>query len=82
MVVLLAQRGDAGFDQKTLISLPDDTAVITSVVPSDFDGDAQMDVLVTLRTQATVALNVSIYWGDAKQITLGEGHLNCLLDKL
>ena len=44
---------------------------ISSVVPGDFDGDALMDVMVTLKTKSKgVEYDVLILWG-------GLNHLNC-----
>lgn len=46
--------------------------IITSVVPGDYDGDSQMDVLLTTRTQnhGKDELSVFIFWGHNQ--TLGE----------
>lgn len=46
---------------------------IVSIVPGDFDGDALMDVLVTLKSSEENILNVFINWG-------GIDHLNCSND--
>lgn len=45
--------------------------VITSVVPGDYDGDSQMDVLLTTRPQKqpNADLSVLIFWGNNQ--TLG-----------
>uniref|UniRef100_A0A672ZT94 T-cell immunomodulatory protein TIP C2 domain-containing protein n=1 Tax=Sphaeramia orbicularis TaxID=375764 RepID=A0A672ZT94_9TELE len=42
-------------------------AVFTSVVPGDYDGDSQMDVLLTAQTSS--GTNVYIFWGNNR--TLG-----------
>lgn len=42
--------------------------VITSVVPGDYDGDSQMDVLLTAQIN-TMAASVFIFWGNNQ--TLG-----------
>ncbi|XP_055376922.1 T-cell immunomodulatory protein [Condylostylus longicornis] len=43
---------------------------ITSVIPGDFDGDALMDVMVTLKSARKDSLDVLVNWG-------GTDHLNC-----
>ena len=51
-----------------------DDLAITSVVPADFDGDAQMDIMVTLekRNETKGAVVVKIYWGQQSSIDLSE----------
>lgn len=46
--------------------------MITSVVPGDYDGDSQMDVLLTYlpRNHASGELGAVIFWGQNQ--TLGE----------
>lgn len=46
--------------------------IITSVVPGDYDGDSQMDVLLTAQTSPT-ATTVYIVWGDNQ--TLGTAYV-------
>lgn len=46
------------------------SAVVTSVVPGDFDGDSQMDLLLT--TQAKTETNVVIFWGNNKTLDLSD----------
>lgn len=48
------------------------SVIITSVVPGDYDGDSQMDVLLTTRAQnhGRDELSVFIFWGHNQ--TLGE----------
>lgn len=55
--------------------------IITSVVPGDYDGDSQMDVLLTTRTQnhGKDELSVFIFWGHNQ--TLGE-LLRLLINKI
>lgn len=43
-------------------------AVITSVVPGDYDGDSQMDVLLT-SSQTNSDTTVFVFWGNNQ--TLG-----------
>jgi hypothetical protein len=45
--------------------------IITSVVPADFDGDNQMDLLVTRSQTGSTNLKVEIHWGQQQQIKLG-----------
>ncbi|XP_010716086.1 T-cell immunomodulatory protein-like [Meleagris gallopavo] len=46
--------------------------IITSVVPGDYDGDSQMDVLLTTRTQnhGKDELSVFIFWGHNQTLDL------------
>ncbi|KAK7498767.1 hypothetical protein BaRGS_00009859 [Batillaria attramentaria] len=67
----------ASFSIKTLIDGKNANATyITNVAPGDFDGDAQMDLLVTRKqekqaeTNATVS--VQIYWGNSVTDTLDQ----------
>lgn len=48
------------------------SVTITSVVPGDYDGDSQMDVLLTTQAQnyGRDELSVFIFWGHNQ--TLGE----------
>ncbi|KAJ0056245.1 hypothetical protein NL108_004520, partial [Boleophthalmus pectinirostris] len=46
------------------------SAVITSVVPGDYDGDSQMDVLLT--TESNDRTNVFIFWGKNTTLDLGD----------
>uniref|UniRef100_A0A8C7NLU1 Integrin alpha FG-GAP repeat containing 1 n=1 Tax=Oncorhynchus mykiss TaxID=8022 RepID=A0A8C7NLU1_ONCMY len=50
--------------------------IITSVVPGDYDGDSQMDVLLTvqLKTKATSDTMVVVFWGNNQ--TLGKLFFN------
>ena len=44
------------------------------MVPADFDGDAQMDIMVTLqaRNQSDGPVKVYIYWGRQTSLDLSE----------
>jgi integrin alpha FG-GAP repeat containing protein 1 len=55
-----------------LVSFRNHSALITSVVPGDYDGDSQMDVLLTYFPQnhANNELGAVIFWGQNQ--TLGE----------
>lgn len=54
------------------ISFRNHSALITSVVPGDYDGDSQMDVLLTYlpKNHANSELGAVIFWGQNQ--TLGE----------
>uniref|UniRef100_A0A672ZTJ1 T-cell immunomodulatory protein TIP C2 domain-containing protein n=1 Tax=Sphaeramia orbicularis TaxID=375764 RepID=A0A672ZTJ1_9TELE len=43
-------------------------AVFTSVVPGDYDGDSQMDVLLTAQTSS--GTNVYIFWGNNRTLAM------------
>ncbi|RZF43683.1 hypothetical protein LSTR_LSTR011031 [Laodelphax striatellus] len=45
-----------------------DNQKITSVVPGDFDGDAQMDVLVTVVEGDTEVNDVYVLWGETNKL--------------
>ncbi|XP_076113083.1 T-cell immunomodulatory protein-like isoform X4 [Mytilus galloprovincialis] len=56
-----------------VVLIPGNTAngtVITSVVPADFDGDNQMDILVTRQLKDVLGVRVQIYWGHHQQTKL------------
>ena len=40
---------------------------ISSVVPGDFDGDAQMDILVTMKSDDGKGVTVQVFWGKDYQ---------------
>lgn len=52
--------------------------IITSVVPADFDGDNQMDLLVTRSQTGSTNLKVEIHWGQQQQIKLDAAPLELL----
>lgn len=54
------------------VSFRNHSALITSVVPGDYDGDSQMDVLLTYlpKNHASSELGAVIFWGQNQ--TLGE----------
>nr|XP_057945415.1 T-cell immunomodulatory protein [Doryrhamphus excisus] len=65
LVIFLADSKAPYFKPRVHISkgiLPSDT-VLTSVVPGDYDGDSQMDVLLTAQINL-MASSVFIFWGD------------------
>ncbi|XP_034057165.1 T-cell immunomodulatory protein [Gymnodraco acuticeps] len=48
---------------------PRDT-IITGVVPGDYDGDSQMDVLLTTQIQNSKQTTVSIFWGNNQTLDM------------
>ncbi|MEQ2265521.1 hypothetical protein XENORESO_008468, partial [Xenotaenia resolanae] len=65
LVIFLADSTSPYFKPKVNISrdvLPKDT-VITGVVPGDYDGDSQMDVLLTAQIQPSDT-SVFVFWGN------------------
>ncbi|XP_039987042.1 T-cell immunomodulatory protein [Xiphias gladius] len=56
--------------QNTKDVLPRDT-IITSVVPGDYDGDSQMDVLLTAQISPVAATTVFIFWGNNQTLDIG-----------
>ena len=65
-----------GFTPKALISSKDagDT-YISSLAPGDFNGDAQMDILVTRKKDGSGAdspVTVQVYWGSSLHNSLGK----------
>ncbi|XP_042340207.1 T-cell immunomodulatory protein [Plectropomus leopardus] len=66
LVILLADSKTPYFKPKLNITkefFPSNT-VITGVVPGDYDGDSQMDVLLTTQIQSAAATTVFIFWGN------------------
>uniref|UniRef100_A0A6J0TAA7 T-cell immunomodulatory protein n=1 Tax=Pogona vitticeps TaxID=103695 RepID=A0A6J0TAA7_9SAUR len=70
--IFLADQKEPYFKPKVKLLLTN--VVITSVVPGDYDGDSQMDVLLTTRPQKqpSADLTVLIFWG--KNQTLDINH--------
>ncbi|XP_026148963.1 T-cell immunomodulatory protein [Mastacembelus armatus] len=72
LVIFLADSKAPYFKPKVHITkdnLPRDT-VITSVVPGDYDGDSQMDVLLTAQANPTNTA-VFIFWGNNQTLDMG-----------
>ncbi|XP_029314455.1 T-cell immunomodulatory protein-like isoform X2 [Cottoperca gobio] len=44
--------------------------IITGVVPGDYDGDSQMDVLLTTQIQNTELTTVFIFWGNNQTLDM------------
>ncbi|KAM3625643.1 uncharacterized protein V6R79_015374 [Siganus canaliculatus] len=71
VVILLADSNKPYFKPKLLITkdiLPSNT-VITSVVPGDYDGDSQMDVLLTAQSNNDLT-SVFIFWGHNQTLDI------------
>ncbi|XP_064639840.1 T-cell immunomodulatory protein-like [Lineus longissimus] len=67
-VILIIAAKEGQYKKKLLIDLTKHVngTTITSVMPGDFDGDSQMDVLITTSTSPknlNVPVSVLIYWG-------------------
>ncbi|MBN3304859.1 TIP protein, partial [Amia calva] len=61
LIIFLADLKAPYFKPRVKVSL-EGGSVISSVVPGDYDGDSQMDVLLTTRTD--VETSVYVYWGN------------------
>ncbi|WAR11578.1 TIP-like protein [Mya arenaria] len=70
-VELYLADNDKEFTQKTLLDNSTFKSSISSVVPADFDGDLQMDVLVTFNEKEDDRSFVTgrIYWGDGGSLS-------------
>ncbi|XP_062997314.1 T-cell immunomodulatory protein [Elgaria multicarinata webbii] len=66
--IFLADQKEPYFKPKVKIHLAN--VVITSVVPGDYDGDSQMDVLLTTHPQKQphADLSVLIFWGNNQSL--------------
>ncbi|KAM6223729.1 T-cell immunomodulatory protein-like [Rhynchocyon petersi] len=66
LIVFLADQSVPYFKPKVKLSLMNHSALITSVVPGDYDGDSQMDVLLTFlpKNHATNHFGAVIFWGQ------------------
>ncbi|XP_073320958.1 T-cell immunomodulatory protein [Pagrus major] len=70
VVIFLADSKTPYFKPKVNITknfLPKNT-VITSVVPGDYDGDSQMDVLLTAQISSQQLTTVFIFWGHNQSL--------------
>ena len=63
------------FKETKLLILEENDLHISSVVPADFDGDLQMDVLLTLHKKEGKSSTVSprIYWGQGSSLNTTNG---------
>uniref|UniRef100_A0A8C6XTL4 Integrin alpha FG-GAP repeat containing 1 n=1 Tax=Naja naja TaxID=35670 RepID=A0A8C6XTL4_NAJNA len=68
--IFLADQNEPYFKPKVKLLLRD--VVITSVVPGDYDGDSQMDILLTTRPkeQPNAGLSVWIFWGNNQTLDI------------
>ncbi|XP_001370150.1 T-cell immunomodulatory protein [Monodelphis domestica] len=66
LIIFLADQKEPYFKPKVTLSMKNQSSLITSVVPGDYDGDSQMDVLLTYLPQNHVnnELLVVIFWGQ------------------
>ncbi|XP_029780824.1 T-cell immunomodulatory protein isoform X2 [Suricata suricatta] len=66
LIVFLADQNAPYFKPKVKVSLKNHSALVTSVVPGDYDGDSQMDVLLTYlpKNHASSELGAVIFWGQ------------------
>ncbi|KAK1330621.1 hypothetical protein QTO34_010817 [Cnephaeus nilssonii] len=82
LIVFLADQNAPYFKPKVKVSLKNHSALITGVAPGDYDGDSQMDVLLTrhatwcswLLTSAIPWLEVAAHWFDVR--FLSDGNLS------
>ncbi|KAM9301497.1 T-cell immunomodulatory protein [Gastrophryne carolinensis] len=60
------------FTPKVKLSLANEGVAITSVVPGDFNGDSQMDVLLTTvpKAGADAPLSIIVYWGQNQTLSV------------
>ncbi|KAL6029909.1 hypothetical protein STEG23_030840, partial [Scotinomys teguina] len=66
LIVFLADQSAPYFKPKVKVSLKSHSTLVTSVVPGDYDGDSQMDVLLTYIPQnhTNNELGAVIFWGQ------------------
>ncbi|XP_038610245.1 T-cell immunomodulatory protein [Tachyglossus aculeatus] len=78
LIIFLADQKAPYFKPKVKLSMKNESAVITSVVPGDYDGDSQMDVLLTYlpKNHVNPELLVVIFWG--RNQTLNPNHKTVL----
>ncbi|XP_053176916.1 T-cell immunomodulatory protein [Scomber japonicus] len=70
LVIFLADPKAPYFKPKVHITNDILPGPITSVVPGDYDGDSQMDVLLTTQTVAKM-VSVYIFWGNNQTLDVG-----------
>ncbi|KAM8985603.1 T-cell immunomodulatory protein [Ara ararauna] len=72
LVIFLADQKEPYFKPRVKLPMKSLSVVITSVVPGDYDGDSQMDVLLTTRAQnhGRDELSVFIFWGHNQTLDL------------
>lgn len=66
LIIFLADQNIPYFKPKVKVSLKNHSTLITGVVPGDYDGDSQMDVLLTYlpKNHASSELGAVIFWGQ------------------
>ncbi|XP_068435045.1 T-cell immunomodulatory protein [Clinocottus analis] len=72
LVIFLADSKTPYFKPKvnlTKDNFPGET-VLTSVVPGDYDGDSQMDVLLTAQLRKSAMTTVFIFWGNNQTLDM------------
>ncbi|XP_061230656.1 T-cell immunomodulatory protein-like [Neopsephotus bourkii] len=72
LVIFLADQKEPYFKPRVRLPMKSLSVIITSVVPGDYDGDSQMDVLLTTRAQnhGSDELSVFIFWGHNQTLDL------------
>lgn len=75
LLIFLADSKPPYFKSKVQISkdiFPSSRdTIITSVVPGDYDGDSQMDVLLTTQISPKPETSVFIFWGNNQTLDMG-----------
>lgn len=73
LIIFLADLKVPYFKPKVHVTkdlLPGDV-IITSVVPGDYDGDSQMDVLLTAQSKTSPETTVFVFWGNNQTLDTG-----------
>ncbi|XP_075366799.1 T-cell immunomodulatory protein isoform X2 [Mycteria americana] len=72
LVIFLADQKEPYFKPRVKLPMKSLSVTITSVVPGDYDGDSQMDVLLTTQAQnhGRDELSVFIFWGHNQTLDL------------
>ncbi|XP_010126346.1 PREDICTED: T-cell immunomodulatory protein-like, partial [Chlamydotis macqueenii] len=80
LIIFLADQKEPYFKPRVKLPMKSLSVTITSVVPGDYDGDSQMDVLLTTQTQnhGRDELSVFIFWGHNQTLDLNH---KTMLDK-
>ncbi|KAM4614394.1 T-cell immunomodulatory protein [Discoglossus pictus] len=72
--IFMADQKTPYFNPKVKLSLESEQVVITSVVPGDYNGDSQMDVLLTTipsnQGSNEALLSAVIYWGQNQTLNI------------
>ncbi|XP_064016399.1 T-cell immunomodulatory protein isoform X2 [Pogoniulus pusillus] len=72
LVIFLADQKEPYFKPRVRLPMKSLSVTITSVVPGDYDGDSQMDVLLTTQAQnyGRDELSVFIFWGHNQTLDI------------